>query len=285
MPADITPFSNSEFELEIKPDGADSFRVFAPGLARALSVTDAYTLLRSIPDEEKGSALVRTPGGEQRVGYVTEAGFYRALATRQLGRIVDPDIRASVERFQAWVYRDVLPALRRDRAPEPKPTELSRRELAQMVIDESDRADQAEEQKSILEATLEAATPAIAYHERYVSEDDVLTVKAWAAQFGMTDPQARDLLVAKHIIYRHPIGRRWSDKHQRVVDEFEYRARAGRATFGWFDLRPQHNAPRHHNNQVRQTLYVRQQYALDLARKVGAAQRSSGQLVMPEDAA
>lgn len=42
---------------------------------------------------------------------------------------------------------------------------------------------------------------------------------------------------------------------------------------GLYEPRPQHNAPRHHNGQVRQTLYVRQAYALDLAKAVGLVER------------
>lgn len=281
MPGDITPFSNGEFELAIRPNDADGYHILAPEVARSLGFRDAYRLLESIPDDEKGYTTAWTLGGDQRVGYLTEAGFYRALGQRQAARIPDSAIRAKVERFQKWVFAEVLPAIRRGDLAAPASfdaSSLSRLDILKLAME-------AEEEKQVLEAALESAAPAIAYHERYVSEDDVLTVKAWAAQFGLTDPQARDLLVAKNIIYRHPIGRRWSQQHQRVVDEFEYRARAGRVTFPWFDLRPQHNAPRHHNNQVRQTLYIRQQFALDLARKVGVAERSPGQLEMPEDAA
>lgn len=83
--SNITPFSSDEFELSILPDG-DSFRVLAPGLAHALGFRQALDLTRTIPDSEKGYELVRTPGGEQRVGYVTEAGFYRALGQRQAAR-------------------------------------------------------------------------------------------------------------------------------------------------------------------------------------------------------
>lgn len=110
--SNITPFSSDEFELSILPDG-DSFRVLAPGLAHALGMRDATRLLESIPGAEKGYTTACTPGGEQRVGYVTEAGFYRALGQRQAARVKDPEIRAQVERFQTWVYTEVLPAIRR----------------------------------------------------------------------------------------------------------------------------------------------------------------------------
>lgn len=147
-------------------------------------------------------------------------------------------------------------------APAFDPAKLSRLDILRLAM-------QAEEEKAVLEAALESAAPAIAYHDRYVIDSDVMTVKTWGAQFGLTEPKARDLLLSKNVIYRMSIGFRWSGKAGRAVEEFEYRARAGRVTFEWFDLRPQHAAPRHHNGQVRQTLYIRQQYSLQLGTKVG----------------
>lgn len=109
----LTPFTNDEFALDVQatPDGG--FVVLAPGLARALGFRESFDMLRSLPDAEKGSELVRTPGGEQRVGVVTEAGFYRALGQRQSARITDDATRAQVERFQSWVYTEVLPSIRK----------------------------------------------------------------------------------------------------------------------------------------------------------------------------
>lgn len=134
--SNITPFSSDEFELSILPDG-DSFRVLAPGLAHALGMRDATRLLENIPEAEKGYTTACTPGGEQRVGYVTEAGFYRALGQRQAARVKNPEIRDQVERFQSWVYTEVLPAIRRTgtyattpSVPQPDLSELSPRNLA-----------------------------------------------------------------------------------------------------------------------------------------------------------
>lgn len=108
---EIELFDNGEFQLDIRPDG-DSFRVRATGLANALGFRQALDLLRSIPDEEKGYELVRT-SSDQRVSYVTEAGFYRALGQRQVARITDETTRELVKRFQDWVYREVLPKIRK----------------------------------------------------------------------------------------------------------------------------------------------------------------------------
>lgn len=146
------------------------------------------------------------------------------------------------------------------------PAEVSRREMALMIL-------AAEEEKEVLAAALRSAEPAIEYHDRFVANDDVVTIKDWAGEFGLTGPQAFTLLTEKKIIYRKCVGEHWSRKAQRVERDYEYRAYAGRQSFAWFDLRPQHTVDRYHNGQVRQTLYVRQPYALDLARCVGLVDR------------
>ena len=264
--SEIALFSNDEFRLEIEPHEVDGFRVDAPATARQLGYREAHDLLRNIPAGEKGSALARTPNGGQR-SYLTEAGFYRALGQRQASRVSDPEARAFVERFQSWVFGDVLPKLRRgELAPAPAfdPASLSRLDILKMAM-------QAEEEKAVLEAALESAAPAIAYHDRFVARDDAVLVRDFAAQFGSTDPKVRELLVEHRLAYRFSIGERWSTSEQRKVEEFEWRARAGRYQH-WFDLRPQHNIGRHHNGQVRQTLYIRQEFVIDVAKRIGLVQ-------------
>jgi len=126
------------------------------------------------------------------------------------------------------------------------------------------------EAQSIIEAKdrqIAAAQPAVDYMDRYVSNDDAITVRTWAAQFGLTEPEARALLVEHKIVYRKPIGSRWSNSKGRIEKVEEWHAYARHLHL--FDLRPQHNAPRHHNGQVRTTLYVRQAQALELAARVG----------------
>ena len=107
----IERFHHGEFDIEVLPrDG--SFIVLAPGLAKGLGYRDSQTMLRAVPEAEKGYALVRTPGGDQRVWHVTEPGFYRVIGQRQTARIKDGYIRDQVDRFQNWVFHDVLPSLR-----------------------------------------------------------------------------------------------------------------------------------------------------------------------------
>lgn len=114
MSGDVQLFSNAEFELPLDVEGRE-FRVYAPTLAKQLGFRESFDMIRQLGDDEKvlvkPSGLERTPF-ELGVWYVTEPGFYRVVGQRQLGRIKDLEVRAQVERFQRWVFHEVLPAIR-----------------------------------------------------------------------------------------------------------------------------------------------------------------------------
>ena len=114
---------------------------------------------------------------------------------------------------------------------------------------------------------LETARPAVEYHERYVSNEDAIIVAEFAAQYGMSSLAMFKLLRDKKIVYRTKVTEHYSSKRERIVDDNEHRAYARFLKF--FDLRPQHNVVRYHNGQLRQTLYVRQAFALELASLIG----------------
>lgn len=114
---------------------------------------------------------------------------------------------------------------------------------------------------------LEQARPAVEYHERYVSNEDAIIVAEFAAQHGISSLAMFKLLRDKKIVYRTKVTEHYSSKRERLVDDNEYRAYSGFLKF--FDLRPQHNVVRYHNGQLRQTLYVRQAFALELASLIG----------------
>jgi anti-repressor protein len=111
--AELQTFANGEFEIEVRPTEDGSFTVLAPGLARALGFRDARDMMLPLSSNDCSYELVRTNAGLREVGCVTEAGFYRAVGQRQAARITDPEARAAVERFQSWVFGEVLPSIRR----------------------------------------------------------------------------------------------------------------------------------------------------------------------------
>lgn len=134
--SNITPFAYEGEEVRFYAAG-DSIEIVASDLAKQLGYRMASDMTRHLDEDEKGTRLVRTPGGEQEIATVTEAGMYRAIITRQTGRMTDKTRRTSIRAFQRWVTHEVLPAIRRTGAyattpsvPQPDLSELSPRNLA-----------------------------------------------------------------------------------------------------------------------------------------------------------
>lgn len=119
----IQLFNNDEFELSFEHVD-DTFRVYGMLVAKGLAYRDASALARTLPGHckdfvtDQGSAGRGVPTltgarRDQGVWYLTEEGFYRAIGQRVTSRITDPTARAQVERFQSWVFGEVLPAIRK----------------------------------------------------------------------------------------------------------------------------------------------------------------------------
>lgn len=132
--------------------------------------------------------------------------------------------------------------------------EPTRRELAQMVIDEADRADQAEALADERGRQLALAAPKVEYVDAYVGPDDACTIRILANQLQVGEKALRQWLLDRKVIYRQVMGSRWSHSKQRHVTEYLYQPYSERKS--WFRLGDQPNAPRLHNDQVRTTLYV-----------------------------
>ena len=229
----------------------------AADVVSILGIGRVHDAVRGLDADERGTDTIRTPGGDQEVTIVSESGLYSLIL-----RSRKPEAKA----FKRWITREVIPSIRKSGQygnPLAAPELVSRADLARMVLE-------AEEEKKVLEQAIASQEPIVKYHERFVAEsDDMVTVEHFAAQFGSTGPTVRALLTEKKVAVRRQVGTHWSRDKAAMVPDFEWRPRAGVPSQEWFELRPQHNAPRLHNGQVRQTMYVRQFYANDLAEKLG----------------
>lgn len=102
MTSGIQIFENEEFGgLRVIEGGEPLF--VASDVAKALGYRDAEKMTRRLDDDEKGTRSVGTPGGEQRMTVITEAGLYAAI----LGSKVE-----GAKRFKRWVTHEVLPSIR-----------------------------------------------------------------------------------------------------------------------------------------------------------------------------
>ncbi|MDN4598488.1 phage antirepressor KilAC domain-containing protein [Leifsonia virtsii] len=76
----------------------------ASDVARALGYREARDLTRNLDNDEKAPHNLRTPGGEQTVSIISEAGLFSGILRSRV-----PQARA----FKRWVTHDVLPSIHR----------------------------------------------------------------------------------------------------------------------------------------------------------------------------
>lgn len=127
----IQVFENADFGT-IRVSTQDGEPWFAASdVCSALGIDK--TAASRLDDDEKGLRLTQTHGGEQRILFVSEPGFYKLVM-----RSRKPEAKA----FQRWVTHEVLPAIRRDGGymaakPDETPEETMARALR--IADETMR--------------------------------------------------------------------------------------------------------------------------------------------------
>lgn len=136
---DLDLFANAGDGLAPEHFGIDEHGhayVVASVFAKAMGYRDAANAARLLDEDEKGTQIVSTPGGDQRVLVFSEGGIWELimLSRRPEAKGVKKRVKAILEQLRRTGVVDTRKA----------PTDLSRRDLAMMVIAEADRADAAE---------------------------------------------------------------------------------------------------------------------------------------------
>ena len=140
--AGIMAFENADFgRIRAVSENGEPWFV-ASDVSEVLGYRTAYDMTRNLFEDEKGTQIVRTPGGNQQMAIVNEPGFYHAVMQRRSSWVKDDDARHRVEAFQRWVTHEVLPAIRRDGGymaakPDETPEETMARALR--IADETMR--------------------------------------------------------------------------------------------------------------------------------------------------
>ncbi|GAA0936246.1 Bro-N domain-containing protein [Actinocorallia libanotica] len=76
----------------------------AADVCKALEIKNSRDALAGLDDDEKGVATTDTPGGDQQVSVINEAGLYSLIL-----RSRKPEAKA----FKRWITHEVLPAIRK----------------------------------------------------------------------------------------------------------------------------------------------------------------------------
>lgn len=150
----VEVFERGDWSLRtVTVDGEPWF--VAADVARALGYRDAHNMVRRLDQDERGTRWLSTPGGEQQVTVVTEAGLYVAILGSQVPR---------AKAFKRWVTHEVIPSIRKTGSytvPERMPTHA---EALRGWASEIERREAAE-------AKAEALEPSAAAYDQLVAED------------------------------------------------------------------------------------------------------------------
>lgn len=76
----------------------------ANDLAKSLGYTRQHEMTRNLDEDEKGTHIARTLGGDQEMNIISESGMYAAIFKSR---------KDEARRFRKWVTSEVLPELRR----------------------------------------------------------------------------------------------------------------------------------------------------------------------------
>ena len=97
-------FEKEEFGKVRVIEKDESMWFIATDIAKILEYRNASDMGRNLDDDEKGTHIVRTPGGEQTVVIINESGLYSAILKSR-----KPEAKA----FKKWVTSEVLPSIRK----------------------------------------------------------------------------------------------------------------------------------------------------------------------------
>lgn len=76
----------------------------AVDIAKALEYRSAYDMARILDEDEKGTQIVRTPGGEQNAIIINESGLYSSILRSR---------KPEAKKFKKWITSEVLPSIRK----------------------------------------------------------------------------------------------------------------------------------------------------------------------------
>lgn len=122
MSSEIVPqvFDSPEFGRIriVRDDGGEPWFV-AKDVCDFFGVTNRNRVMQQLDSDEKGGTRIATPGGEQEVRTVTEAGLYHLLfilrpnEARGISQEEIDDKYKRINAFKRWVTHEVLPSIRR----------------------------------------------------------------------------------------------------------------------------------------------------------------------------
>jgi prophage antirepressor-like protein len=101
--SEIMKFGFDSSQVRVVKDGGEVWFV-ASDVAKVLGYRDAANMARMLGEDEKGTHILGTLGGNQALTIINESGLYACILKSR---------RPDAERFRKWVTGEVLPQIRK----------------------------------------------------------------------------------------------------------------------------------------------------------------------------
>lgn len=202
----LTVFNNEEFgDIRVVEINSEPWFV-AADVCRALELTDTSKSVGRLESDEKGTNLIRTPGGEQNLLVVSEPGLYSLIMSSR-----KPEAKA----FKRWITHEVIPSIRKHGgylAISEKDDDMAIFYRALHLAEQrmKEREERLKEQAELIEAQAEmidAYKPKVEYCDTILQSENSMTVTQIAMDYGLTAQRLNTILCEEKVQRR--VGKQW----------------------------------------------------------------------------
>ena len=177
----------------------------AADVCKALELKDTWMAIKGLDDDEKGTSIICTPGGDQKVSIINEPGLYSLIL-----RSRKPEAKA----FKRWVTHEVIPSIRKYGMYATDET-LDKligdpRYAAKLFTELANERDKNKALQATVETQakkIEADKPKVRYYDIILQCEELLTPTQIAKDYGMSAIKFNRLLNEQHIQFRQ--GKKW----------------------------------------------------------------------------
>ena len=185
----LVPFSYGDLPLRAINRDGEAWLV-GRDICAILDIADARSSLNLLdPDERDSVPVTDALGRQQDTIIISEAGFYSLVLRSRKPEAIP---------FRRWVTHEVLPAIRKTGGYSQPPVDvaaISRRDLAQWLIESEDRAAAAEAQVAELAPKADLADTYL------IADGGTRLIREAAKLLGMRERDLRTFLIDERFIF------------------------------------------------------------------------------------
>lgn len=187
---------------KVRTDSKDDAVWFvAADVCRVLDLGNTAMAVERLDADEKGISIIDTPGGNQQMVVVNEAGLYALILTSR---------KPQAKEFKRWVTHEVLPSIRK-RGLYAVDEVLKNPDLLISALVEL-KKERAEKKRLELENAVKAQQiaelqPKASYYDVVLACPDLVTITQIAKDFGMSAKKLNQILKEKKVQFKQ--GKTW----------------------------------------------------------------------------